>query len=195
MSERPSPGPLLDVRNLSVTFAGRGGAAPVEALKGVSFSLDRGETLALVGESGSGKSVTALSIVQLLPYPLAAHGPRSSIRFAGAELIGASPEALRQVRGDRIAMIFQEPMTSLNPLHTIERQIGEILLVHRRMSPRAARERVLELLQLVQLPEAESQARRLSAPAFGRAATASDDRNGDRQPARHSDRRRADHRA
>jgi microcin C transport system ATP-binding protein len=147
---------LLDVRNLSVTFAGRGGAAPVEALKGVSFSLDRGETLALVGESGSGKSVTALSIVQLLPYPVAAHGPRSSIRFAGAELIGAAPEALRQVRGDRIAMIFQEPMTSLNPLHTIERQIGEILLVHRRMSPRAARERVLELLQLVELPEAES---------------------------------------
>ncbi len=156
MSERPFSGPLLDVRNLSVTFAGRGGAAPVEALKGVSFSLDRGETLALVGESGSGKSVTALSIVQLLPYPVAAHGPRSSIRFAGAELIGAAPEALRQVRGDRIAMIFQEPMTSLNPLHTIERQIGEILLVHRRMSPRAARERVLELLQLVQLPEAES---------------------------------------
>ena len=156
MSERPFSGPLLEIRNLSVTFAGRGGAAPVEALKGVSFSLDRGETLALVGESGSGKSVTALSIVQLLPYPVAAHGPRSSIRFAGAELIGAAPEALRQVRGDRIAMIFQEPMTSLNPLHTIERQIGEILLVHRRMSPRAARERVLELLQLVQLPEAES---------------------------------------
>ncbi|MGA8756194.1 MAG: ABC transporter ATP-binding protein [Stellaceae bacterium] len=156
MSERSFSGPLLEIRNLSVTFAGRGGAAPVEALKGVSFSLDRGETLALVGESGSGKSVTALSIVQLLPYPVAAHGPRSSIRFAGAELVGAAPETLRQVRGDRIAMIFQEPMTSLNPLHTIERQIGEILLVHRRMSPRAARERVLELLQLVQLPEAES---------------------------------------
>ncbi len=156
MNEAPSSAPLLDVRNLAVTFAGRGGAAPVETLKGISFSLDRGETLALVGESGSGKSVTALSILQLLPYPLAAHGPRSSIRFAGAELIGASPESLRQVRGDRIAMIFQEPMTSLNPLHTIERQIGEILLVHRRMSPRAARERILELLRLVQLPEAES---------------------------------------
>jgi microcin C transport system ATP-binding protein len=156
VNEGPSSVQLLDVRNLSVTFAGRGGAAPVEALKGISFSLDRGETLALVGESGSGKSVTALSILQLLPYPLAAHGPRSSIRFAGAELIGASSESLRQVRGDRVAMIFQEPMTSLNPLHTIERQIGEILLVHRRMSPREARERILELLRLVQLPEAES---------------------------------------
>ena len=156
MNEGPSSVQLLDVRNLSVTFAGRGGAAPVEALKGISFSLDRGETLALVGESGSGKSVTALSILQLLPYPLAAHGPRSSIRFAGAELIGASSESLRRVRGDRVAMIFQEPMTSLNPLHTIERQIGEILLVHRRMSPREARERILELLRLVQLPEAES---------------------------------------
>jgi microcin C transport system ATP-binding protein len=155
VSEGPGAAPLLDIRNLSVTFAGRGGGAPVDAVKSVSFSLDRGETLALVGESGSGKSVTALSILQLLPYPLAAHGPGSSIRFAGRELIGAGPETLRKVRGDRIAMIFQEPMTSLNPLHTIERQIGETLLVHRRMSARAARGRVLELLRMVQLPDAE----------------------------------------
>ena len=91
-----------------------------------------------------------------MPYPLAAHQPGSSIRFTGEELIGAAPEALRNIRGDRIAMVFQEPMTSLNPLHTIERQVGEILLVHRRMSARAARERVLELLQMVRLPEAES---------------------------------------
>jgi microcin C transport system ATP-binding protein len=145
--------PLLDVRNLSVSFAGRGRAPPV---RGVTFSLDRGATLALVGESGSGKTVTALSILQLLPYPLAAHGAGSSIRFAGEELIGATPDALRHVRGDRIAIVFQEPMTSLNPLHTIERQIGEILLVHRRLSPRAARGRTLELLQMVQLPDAES---------------------------------------
>ncbi len=156
VTEGPGGTPLLDIRDLAVTFAGRGGAAPVEAVKGVSFTLDRGETLALVGESGSGKSVTALSILQLLPYPLAMHGAQSSIRFAGEELIGASPDALRQVRGDRIAMVFQEPMTSLNPLHTIERQIGEILLVHRRMSARAARERILELLRMVQLPDAES---------------------------------------
>jgi microcin C transport system ATP-binding protein len=152
--------PLLEIRNLSVTFAGRGGAPAVEAVKGVSFSLDRGETLALVGESGSGKSVTALSILQLLPYPLAAHGKDSSIRFVGAQLVGAAPEQLRQVRGNRIAMVFQEPMTSLNPLHTIERQIGETLLVHEHMAPGAARERTLELLRLVDLPDAE---RRLGA--------------------------------
>jgi microcin C transport system ATP-binding protein len=156
VSEASTKAPLLDIRELSVTFAARGGRPAVEAVRGVSFSLDRGETLALVGESGSGKSVTALSVLQLLPYPLAAHGPGSSVRFAGEELIGADREALRQVRGDRIAMVFQEPMTSLNPLHTLERQIGEILLVHRRMSARAARARTLELLRLVGLPDAES---------------------------------------
>jgi microcin C transport system ATP-binding protein len=147
--------PLLEICDLSVTFAGRGGTPPVEAVKSVSFSLDRGETLALVGESGSGKSVTALSILQLLPYPLAAHGAGSSIRFAGEQLVGAAPEQLRQVRGNRIAMVFQEPMTSLNPLHTLERQIGETLLVHEHIAPSAARERTLELLRLVDLPDAE----------------------------------------
>jgi microcin C transport system ATP-binding protein len=147
--------PLLEICDLSVTFAGRGGTPPVDAVKSVSFSLDRGETLALVGESGSGKSVTALSILQLLPYPLAAHGAGSSIRFAGEQLVGAAPEQLRQVRGNRIAMVFQEPMTSLNPLHTLERQIGETLLVHEHIAPRAARERTLELLRLVDLPDAE----------------------------------------
>src|SRR5262249_54697781 len=110
----------------------------------------------LVGESGSGKSVTALSVLQLLPYPLAAHGPGSSIRFAGEELVGAAPEQLRQVRGNRISMVFQEPMTSLNPLHTLDQQIGEALLVHRHMPAEAARERTLELLRLVGLPDAES---------------------------------------
>jgi microcin C transport system ATP-binding protein len=152
--------PLLEIRNLSVTFAGRGGAPAVEAVKGVSLSLDCGETLALVGESGSGKSVTALSILQLLPYPLATHGADSSIRFAGKQLVGAAPEQLRQVRGNRIAMVFQEPMTSLNPLHTIERQIGETLLLHEHMAAAAAHERTLELLRLVDLPDAE---RRLGA--------------------------------
>jgi microcin C transport system ATP-binding protein len=148
--------PLLEIRNLSVTFAGRGGAPPVEAVKGLSLSLDRRQTLALVGESGSGKSVTALSILQLLPYPLAAHGTGSSIRLAGEELVGAAAEQLRQVRGNRIAMVFQEPMTSLNPLHTIERQIAETLLIHKHMTAAAARERTLELLRLVGLPDAES---------------------------------------
>ena len=156
MSGGSGAAPLLEIRNLSVTFAGRGGASPVEAVKVVSFSLDHGETLALVGESGSGKSVTALSILQLLPYPVAAHGPESSIRLDGEELVGAPPEQLRRVRGNRIAMVFQEPMTSLNPLHTLERQIAETLLIHKHMTAAAARERTLELLRLVGLPDAES---------------------------------------
>jgi microcin C transport system ATP-binding protein len=147
--------PLLEIRALSVTFAGRGGAPPVEAVKGLSLTLDRGETLALVGESGSGKSVTALSILQLLPYPLATHAPESSIRLAGEELVGAAVERLRRVRGNRIAMVFQEPMTSLNPLHTLERQVAETLLIHKHLRPEAARERTLELLRLVGFADAE----------------------------------------
>ena len=156
MSDGSGAAPLLEIRNLSVTFIGRGGANPVEAVKNVSFPLDRGETLALVGESGSGKSVTALSILQLLPYPVAVHGTESSVRFDGEELVGAPPERLRRVRGNRIAMVFQEPMTSLNPLHTLERQIAETLLIHKHMNAEAARERTLELLRLVGLPDAES---------------------------------------
>jgi len=147
--------PLLSVRNLSVSFGA------VEAVRGISFDLERGETLALVGESGSGKSVTALSVLQLLPYPVARHGEGSSIRFEGRELVGAPDATLREVRGGRIAMVFQEPMTSLNPLHTIEKQIAETLFLHKKnITPKAARERVLELLHLVGLPEAS---RRLDA--------------------------------
>ena len=147
---------LLEVRDLSVTFGGWRGAPAVEAVKRASFTLDRGETLALVGESGSGKSVTALSILQLLPYPAAAHTPESSIRFAGEELVGGAPARLREIRGNRIAMVFQEPMTSLNPLHTLEKQVAETLLIHKHMSASAARARTLELLRLVGLRDAES---------------------------------------
>jgi microcin C transport system ATP-binding protein len=147
---------LLEVRNLSVTFGGWRGAPPVEAVRRVSFTLDRGETLALVGESGSGKSVTALSILQLLPYPAAAHTPESSVRFAGEEMVGAAPARLREMRGNRIAMVFQEPMTSLNPLHTLEKQVAETLLIHKHMAPAAARARTLELLRLVGLRDAEN---------------------------------------
>ncbi len=112
--------------------------------------------MALVGESGSGKSATALSILQLLPYPIASHGKGSSIVFDGQELVGASDAVLRKIRGDRIAMVFQEPMTSLNPLHTIEKQITETLHLHKAMNRAAARARAVELLHLVGLPEAES---------------------------------------
>ncbi len=147
---------LLEIRDLSVTFGGWRGAPPVEAVRRISFTLDRGETLALVGESGSGKSVTALSILQLLPYPAAAHSPESSVRFAGEEMVGAAPARLREMRGNRIAMVFQEPMTSLNPLHTLEKQVAETLLIHKHMAPAAARARTLELLRLVGLRDAEN---------------------------------------
>jgi microcin C transport system ATP-binding protein len=143
---------LVEVKGLSVNFKVEGGT--LEAVRQVSFHIDQGETLALVGESGSGKSVTALSLLQLLPYPKAWH-PSGSIRLDGRELIGADEPTLRQVRGDRVGIIFQEPMTSLNPLHTIERQIGETLTLHRGMSRTAARTRALELLHLVRLQEAE----------------------------------------
>jgi microcin C transport system ATP-binding protein len=145
---------LLEIRDLSVNFAMPG--QTIAAVKGVSFSLDKGETVALVGESGSGKSVTALSILQLLPYPPASHGKGSSIVFDGQELIGAKEKVLQRIRGDRIAMVFQEPMTSLNPLHTIEKQIAETLTLHKGLRGQAARARTVELLKLVGLAEAES---------------------------------------
>ena len=149
--------PLLRVRGLSTRFMLPTG--PVDAVRHVSFDIAKGETLALVGESGSGKSVTALSIVQLLPYPLARH-PEGSIRFKGQELVGASKALLRDVRGDEISMIFQEPMTSLNPLHTVEKQINETLILHLGLSREAARERTIELLKMVGIPDP---ARRLGA--------------------------------
>ncbi len=143
---------LLQIRDLSVSFDTAGGE--VRAVRHVSFDINKGESVALVGESGSGKSVTALSILQLLPYPPARH-PSGSIRFEGREMVGAPEAVLRRVRGNRIAMIFQEPMTSLNPLHTIERQVSEVLFVHKALGRAAARARTLELLRLVGLRQAE----------------------------------------
>ncbi|KTC24656.1 microcin ABC transporter ATP-binding protein [Pseudomonas marginalis ICMP 9505] len=132
---------LIQIRNLQVAFEGH------KAVRGIDLDIQAGECLALVGESGSGKSVTAHSILQLLPAHITQ--TRGSIRYQGEELLGARPERLRQIRGDRIAMIFQEPMTSLNPLYTVERQLGETLLLHKGLGGAAARERVLELLELV----------------------------------------------
>ena len=143
---------LVDVNDLSVSF--RVGNRTVEAVRGVSFHIEKGETVALVGESGSGKSVTALSLLQLLPYPRAFH-PTGSIRIDGEEMIGARERTLRSIRGNRVGMIFQEPMTSLNPLHTVEKQIAETLFVHRGMGRTQARARVIELLGLVGIPDAE----------------------------------------
>ncbi|MES9881266.1 MAG: ABC transporter ATP-binding protein, partial [Sedimenticola sp.] len=138
--------------NLSTYFHSNG--EEIEAVKQVSLEIRRGETLALVGESGSGKSVTALSVMQLLPYPKA-HHPCGSIRFDGAELVGASRSLLAKVRGDRIGMIFQEPMTSLNPLHSVEKQVSEVLIVHKGLSRIQARERTLELLRKVRIRDPE----------------------------------------
>jgi microcin C transport system ATP-binding protein len=145
--------PLLIVDNLAVDF--HQGATVTHAVKGVSFSLSKGETLALVGESGSGKSVTALSILKLLPYPSASH-PTGSVRFRGEELLDADERDLRKVRGNDITMVFQEPMTSLNPLHTVERQIGEILDLHQGLTGARARKRIIELLGHVGIRDPES---------------------------------------
>lgn len=141
--------PILKVENLSVRFKTPDGS--FDAVKGVSFSLDKGKTLALVGESGSGKSVTALSLLQLLPYPLASH-PTGSITFNGTELVGASATTLNSIRGQKIGMIFQEPLSSLNPLHTISKQIGEVIALHQSdITKDDIKKRILELMDLVGL--------------------------------------------
>jgi microcin C transport system ATP-binding protein len=145
--------PLLSVEDLSVAFRQNG--AEVVAVDRVSFHVKPGETVALVGESGSGKSVTALSLLRLLNYPAASH-PSGRVLFEGQDLLAMREDEIRRVRGNDITMVFQEPMTSLNPLHTIEQQVGEILALHRGLSGRAARARTLELLKLVGIRGAES---------------------------------------
>jgi microcin C transport system ATP-binding protein len=145
--------PLLSVSDLSVAF--RQGGKETLAVDRVSFDIRRGETVALVGESGSGKSVTALSVLKLLSYPAASH-PSGRVLFKGEDLLAADEDAMRKVRGNAITMVFQEPMTSLNPLHTIERQIGEILSLHKGMSGAAARRRIIELLAEVGIRDPES---------------------------------------
>jgi len=145
--------PLLDVRDLSVAFHQPSGAST--AVDRISFSILRGQCVALVGESGSGKSVSALSVLKLLPYPSASH-PSGSIRFKGRELLKLSEHEIRSIRGNDISIIFQEPMTSLNPLHTIEAQIGEVLRLHNDIASRMVRERTLELLTQVGIPDPQT---------------------------------------
>ncbi|MCL4775614.1 MAG: ABC transporter ATP-binding protein [Burkholderiaceae bacterium] len=147
--------PLLQVRGLRVTLDTPRG--PADALRDVSFTLRRGDTVGLIGESGSGKSLTGLALIGLLPESARVAG---SIRFEGRELVGLGEPAWCRLRGDRIAMVFQEPMTSLNPLHPVGRQIGESLQLHRRLDARAARAEALRLLDRVRMPQA---ARRLDA--------------------------------
>src|SRR6478735_6907069 len=141
--------PLLHIPDLSVAFG------DTLAVDQISFSIKRGECVALVGESGSGKFVSALSILKLLPYPTASH-PSGSIRFRGRDLLTTAENEMREIRGNDISIIFQEPMTSLNPLHTIEAQIGEILLLHQGIGGQAARARIVELLTQVGIPDPAS---------------------------------------
>jgi len=150
VSTESQDAPLLAVDDLSISF--RMQSLQKTVVHNISFELHAGETLALVGESGSGKSVTALSVLQLL-NPTQVSYPTGSIRYKGEELIGADPHTLKRVRGDRIGMIFQEPMTSLNPLHTVEKQINEVLLLHKGLNKETARVRTLELLGLVGLDQ------------------------------------------
>ena len=143
--------PLLSVRDLRVTFGS--GERTVHAVNGISYDLARGETLGVVGESGCGKSVSSLALMRLLPKP-AAQIPSGEITFDGEEILGLSEEAMREIRGNRMAMIFQDPMTSLNPVLTVERQLTEVLEAHRNLKHRDAIERSVELLELVGIPAA-----------------------------------------
>ena len=147
-----SPQTLLQVENLSVAFTE--GERNIRAVRGISYQLYKGETLALVGESGSGKSVSALSILKLLPYPKASH-PSGKIIYNNQDLLHCSERDLRKIRGNKISVVFQEPMTSLNPLHTVEKQICEVLELHLGLRKNAATQRCLELLKRVGIPKAE----------------------------------------
>ena len=171
--------PILSVPDLTVSFRSDGRWR--EVVHGVSFDVGPRETVALVGESGSGKSVSALSIMRLLPRDASRIGGR--VRFEGRELLAASEAEMRRVRGDAIAMIFQEPMTSLNPVLTVGFQIAEALIRHRGLSRAAAEAEALRLLDKVRIPAARSRLARVPAPLLRRHAPAGDDRHGARLPA------------
>ncbi|MXY64322.1 MAG: ABC transporter ATP-binding protein [Gammaproteobacteria bacterium] len=149
--------PVLEVEDLSVSFHVRQDNRQIisDVVKDVTFDLHAGETLALVGESGSGKSLTALSILQLLPYPQAFH-PTGSVRYKETDLVGASTETLQRIRGNDISMIFQEPMTALNPLHMIQKQVAESLALHQGITGDSARDKIIELLNQVGIHDPES---------------------------------------
>ncbi|MBQ7285695.1 MAG: ATP-binding cassette domain-containing protein, partial [Alphaproteobacteria bacterium] len=137
---------LLKVSNLNISFKNNLMQDDFHAVHDVEFELNNGEILGIVGESGSGKSITALSLLGLLPYPKAYHSNNSSIKFKGQELIN-NPN-LKEIRGNKIGFVFQEPMSSLNPLHTIEQQIAETIMIHQKVSYFKTRQEVLRLLKL-----------------------------------------------
>src|SRR5439155_16976179 len=147
--------PLLEVANLHTSFKTRDGI--VRAVDGISFSVDRGEIMGLVGESGCGKSVTSLSIMRLVPPP--GRIESGTVTFEGRDLLTLRPEQMRSIRGQQLAMIFQQPTSSLNPVWDVGRQIGETLEIHRGMRPREARMRALDLLRIVGIPDPERRLR------------------------------------
>ena len=155
MTEPPEPLPLLRVRDLKTYFVTEQGSGTARAVDGVSFEVRPGETLGIVGESGCGKTVTSLSILRLIPEPPGHIRPGSFIEFEGRNILTLEPKELRAVRGNQIAMIFQEPMTSLNPVFTVGDQIAEAAIVHQHLSHAAARRRAIEMLQLVGIPDPE----------------------------------------
>ena len=150
--------PLLRVRDLRTYFVSARGSGTARAADGVSFDVFPGETLGIVGESGCGKSVTSLSILRLVPEPPGHILPGSLIEFEGRNLLTLAPRELRAIRGNRIAMVFQEPLTSLNPVLTVGAQIAESAVVHQRLSRRAARARAIEMLALVGIADPETRA-------------------------------------
>ncbi len=154
----PAAGPLLRVRDLTIAFASSRGGAPARAADGVSFEVAAGETLAIVGESGCGKTVTALSILRLIPEPPGYIHPASVVELEGRDLLALPARELRAVRGNRIAMIFQEPATALNPVLAIGDQVAEAAVIHQRLSRREARARAIEMLRLVGIPDPEIRA-------------------------------------
>ena len=145
---------LLEVKNLSVSFR-RDDCEPIEVVKNISFDVKEGDIVGIVGESGSGKTVTALSVLGLLPYPRAFHSKKSSILFNGKEIIGACEKQLRKIRGKEVGFVFQEPMSSLNPLHKIGNQIAEVLRLHRKLSEKQVQKEVVRLLELTGIPYPE----------------------------------------
>jgi oligopeptide/dipeptide ABC transporter ATP-binding protein len=155
VTEPPEPPPLLRVRDLKTYFVTEQGSGTARAVDGVSFDVRPGETLGIVGESGCGKTVTSLSILRLIPEPPGHIRPGSFIEFEGRNILTLEPKELRAVRGNQIAMIFQEPMTSLNPVFTVGDQIAEAAIVHQHLSRAAARRRAIEMLQLVGIPDPE----------------------------------------
>ena len=183
---------MLEIRGLKTHFATDDGM--VQAVDGVDITIGRGETVGVVGESGCGKTVTALSVLKLIAMP-PGRIVAGQILWQGRDLVPLDADEMDRIRAKEIAMVFQEPMTSLNPVYTVGEQIAEVLRRHEGLSRRAAIDKTVEMLRLVQIPNPRAPRARLSAPVLRRHAPARDDRDGALLQPEAADRRRADHRA